>query len=200
MPHYEIRLIGYVGTDDLYLSRSFTARSLTLLKIMSDTSFRFLMFSRPGSCRVLLFSISSLCLYYIMSCQLCQPPIGIFFSYTCVFYYNLCVMYNLYNYAPSVGFTENPHLSILTSPFVQSAKHLVLYHTTPHPFKSSNPLITRSLTLLNFSSKKYTFPRIFLINPFIFHKKYVTMFACLFSGYISRSKKGLQNYAFFRRT
>ncbi len=41
VPHYEIRFIGYVGTDDLYLSRSHTARSLTLLKIMSDTSFNF---------------------------------------------------------------------------------------------------------------------------------------------------------------
>ena len=41
VPHYEIRFIGYVGTDDLYLSRSHTARNLTLLKIMSDTSFNF---------------------------------------------------------------------------------------------------------------------------------------------------------------
>jgi hypothetical protein len=49
VPRYEIRFIGYVGTDDLNLSRLSTARSLTLLKIMSDTSFNFLVvfWTRP---------------------------------------------------------------------------------------------------------------------------------------------------------
>ena len=64
VPHHEIRLIGYVGTDDLYLSRSFTARNLTLLKIMSDTSLIYLMLPWPDSCRILLFS-SLLCVFII---------------------------------------------------------------------------------------------------------------------------------------